>query len=268
MVYKNIRNFLTLIFIVVWLAVFSLNDNLRIIACDVGQGDAILIQKRSTQILIDGGPNQKVLDCLGKYMPFWDRNIELVVSTHPELDHYGGLIDVLKNYKINLYAYNGTTSSNQSYRVLESEIGSRGIEKIALNDTLNLRLGLIYLDILNPSAKNQFVNSNDQGIVILLKYAQFKALLMADVENIVSDQLSVYSKIQNVNYLKVNHHGSKNGLTENLLRASRPEVAVISVGAKNNYGHPHQEVLQMLKSINAKILRTDEMGDIDYQVKN
>src|SRR3989344_2631863 len=117
MVHKSIKYILVLITITVWTAVFSVDNKLHIVACDVGQGDAILIQKNTTQILIDGGPNQKVLDCLGRHMPFWDRTIEFVILTHPELDHYGGLIDVVKTYNIKTYAHNGTTSGNQSYRV-------------------------------------------------------------------------------------------------------------------------------------------------------
>ena len=254
---------LILITTTIWLAVFTVDDNLHIIACDVGQGDAILIQKNNTQILIDGGPNQKVLDCLGRHMPFWDRTIEFVILTHPELDHYGGLIDVVKTYNIKTYAHNRTTSSNQSYRVLESEIGSRDIPTMPVSKGMVIRLGMIYLDILNPEGNNQKTETNDLGVVILLKYAQFKALFTADVEQEVSNQISESSQIENINYLKVNHHGSKNGLSQKLLDVTNPEVTVISVGAKNSYGHPHQEILQMLKNINAKVLRTDEIGDIE-----
>ena len=234
----------------------------------MGQGDAILIQKNTTQILIDGGPNNKVLDCLGKHMPFWDREIELVVLTHPEEDHYGGLIDVIKYYKIGRFATNGRDSGNLSYQVLKNEVGSRGLQGLTLSDDMDLRLGMIYLDILHPAGELQMPNdklqikkTNDTGIVILLKYARFKALFTADVEQEISNQLSESSKIQNINYLKVNHHGSKNGLSEKLLEVLKPKVAVISLG-KNSYGHPHKEVLDMLNKYNVKILRTDQMGDV------
>lgn len=266
--HKNYIYFLTLVLVTVWLAVFSVDNNLHIIACDVGQGDAILIQKSATQILIDGGPNQKVLDCLGQFMPFWDKKIEMVINTHPELDHYGGLIDVFKNYKVSVFGSNGQISSSQSYQVLEKLVGSKGIERLILHEGIDLRVGLIELDILWPLAENQNYTTNNNGVVILLKYAQFKALFTADVENEVSDKLSEMSKIQNVNYLKVNHHGSKNGLSQKLLDVTQPEVAIISVGAKNSYGHPHQEVIKILSDKDIKILRTDLLGNIDYEVKN
>ncbi len=98
---------LILVLSVVWLAVITFPDNnLHIIACDVGQGDAMLLTYKNFQVLIDGGPNSKVLPCLSGHMPFWDRQIEVVILTHPEADHFIGLIDVFKNYKIKYFLAN------------------------------------------------------------------------------------------------------------------------------------------------------------------
>lgn len=272
---KNFIYFLILITISVWLAVFTIDDNLHIIACDVGQGDAILIQKNTTQVLIDGGPNNSVLNCLGKYMPFWDRQIELVILTHPEADHYTGLIEVFKKYKVNYFGQNNTSSSSQGYGVLEKVVGGGATQDLKLSKGVGLGVGMIYLDILNPvdGYKNLLTNkqtsgTNDNGVVVLLTYAQFKALFTADVENEVSGELSENVKIQNLDYIKVNHHGSKNGLSEKLLQAGMPKTAVISVGEKNSYGHPHMEILEMLTKYNVSILRTDEVGNVDYEVRN
>lgn len=266
MVHKYIRNILVLIAITVWIAVFNVDNKLHIIACDVGQGDAILIQKNTTQILIDGGPDKSVLDCLGRHMPFFDKTIELVILTHPQQDHYGGLIDVFKTYKIGLFGEYNRSSINMSYQVLRNEVGGHAIEGITLTRGTNLRLGMIYLDIVYPNSDTRSKNVNDDGIVTLLKYADFKAIFTADVENSVSDELSNLPEIQNVNYIKVNHHGSKNGMSQKFLDAVMPKVAVISCGRKNSYGHPHKEILQMLNTANIKILRTDEVGDVDYVV--
>jgi competence protein ComEC len=248
---------------------------LHIVACDVGQGDAILIQKNTTQILIDGGPNNSVLNCLGKYMPFWDRQIELVILTHPEADHYSGLIEVFKKYKVSYFGQNNTNSSSQGYGVLEKVVGGSGTQDLRLSKRVDLRVGMIYLDILHPSGKSELQNSkfetkgtNDDGVVVLLKYAQFKALFTADVENEVSDELSILSEVEGLDYIKVNHHGSKNGLSEKLLQSTMPKTAVISVGKKNSYGHPHAEVIKILNERDIKILRTDLEGDVDYVVKN
>lgn len=259
---KNIIYFLILIAVSVYLASFSIDDSLKIVACDVGQGDAILIQKNTTQILVDGGPNSKVLNCLGKYMPFWDRRIEMVINTHPEADHYTGLIDVLKNYKVDHFGTNGSTSSNQGYKVLESLVGGNSIPTTTLTTGTAIKADLIYLDILNPDKVNQYTKSNNNGVVILLKYNQFEAILTADTENEVSEKLSRLEKIKDLNYIKVNHHGSRNGMTENLLKQVSPEVAVISNGTRNIYSHPHEEIIEMLQKYQVKILRTDEVGDV------
>lgn len=264
---KNYIYLLILIAFSVWLAVFSIDNKLHIIACDVGQGDAILIQKNSTQILIDGGPDKSVLDCLGKHVPFWDREIELVILTHPQEDHYGGLIDVFKNYSVTKFGEHSRNSSNKSYEVLKNLVGSKGVGGITLSRGTNIRVGLIYLDTMHPIQDSNSKNVNDDGIVFLLKYGNFKALFTADVENAVSDSLSEFPELQNINYVKVNHHGSKNGLSQKLLDTTNPQTAVISCGRQNSYGHPNQKILEMIKNSNAKLRRTDQEGDVDYVVK-
>lgn len=260
--HKSIIYFLSLIAILVWLAVYSVDTNLQIIACDVGQGDAILIQKNTTQILIDGGPNQSVLNCLGRHIPFWDKQIELVILTHPQEDHYGGLIDVFKTYKILNFGESNTTSSNQGYGALDKLVGGSGARLIPMQQGTSIGVGMIQLDTVWPKPNSEATNVNDDGVVTILKYAQFEALFTADVENEVSDILSEYSEIQDLNYIKVNHHGSRNGMSQKLLNAVNPEVAVISSSAKNSYGHPHAEILKILNDKSIKTLRTDEIGDV------
>ena len=270
-IWNYIISLLILILAGVTIAIFQLPDNnLHIIACDVGQGDAILAIYKNTQILTDGGPDNKVVSCLGKYLPFWDRNIELVISTHPQKDHFSGLIEVVKRYKVDNILYSKLEVSSPGYKVLEKEVGSGGTNVIRPYTGQVLRIGLIQLDILNSSDEQlpitnfQFSNIvNDMGIVTLLKYGQFKALFTADVENAISDKLSVIREIEGVQYIKVNHHGSNNGLSENLLKAFMPTLAVISNGRNNVYGHPHKEILGMLEKYKVKVLRTDQMGNVE-----
>lgn len=265
---KNLIIFLSLVTFSVWLSVISVDDRLRIIACDVGQGDAILIQRQTDQILIDGGPDSTVLDCLGKYMPFWDRELELVVNTHPEKDHLGGLIDVFERYQVDTFLTNDLSKpvfSTELVEVLKSKVGGSTAGILHPTDNLQLRLGLMQLDILSPTEEmknSRTLKPNDLSIVILLKYGEFKGLFTGDIENVVSDKLSVEVSVQGTDYLKVPHHGSKNGLSQKLLDATMPGVAVISVGAKNSYGHPHQEVIKILSEKDIKILRTDQIGDV------
>ncbi|MDP3918031.1 MAG: MBL fold metallo-hydrolase [Candidatus Woesebacteria bacterium] len=268
MVYKNIRNILVLVLITVWLAVFNIDNKLHIIACDVGQGDAILIQKNTTQILIDSGSGNKVLDCLGRYMPFWDRQIELAISTHIDKDHSGGFVDVFNRYKIVNFLTNDLNNpmyDTLTARVIKKVVGGSGTKVIYPDVGMVIRVGVMYLDILHPYEGFSSKNTNDYSVVNLVRYGNFKAIFTGDIELNISENIFERNKIEPVDYIKISHHGSKNGTSEKLLQILKPKIAIISVG-KNSYGHPNEEVINLLKKYNIKILRTDLEGDVDYIV--
>ena len=229
------------------------NRKFKLIACDVGQGDATLAIYGNVQILTDGGPDAKVLDCLGTYMPYWDNTLELIILTHPDKDHFGGLIDVFQRYEVINFLKSKANNSSQDYQLLENIVRGRGVNTLYAIDGLKLRLGKIYLDILNPQDSNdgkiEEKELNNSSVVSILKFGNFKALLTGDIEIEGINRLISEGKIPNVSYLKIPHHGSKNNITTGLLRFSSPELAVISVG-KNSYGHPNKEVLDLLSNYN------------------
>ena len=259
-VYKYSFYFLILAAVGLWLAVFSSPDkNLHLVACDVGQGDATLIIYGSFQILVDGGPTNKVLDCLGKYIPFWDRKIEAVILTHPDSDHYAGLIEVIKRYKVDNYLDNGLESGNQSYKALRKGVGGRGIREVVAKKGIGVRVGKMYLDIVSPEEAGKEAESNDNSLVIDLKYGNFEALLTGDAPKGILNGISVN---QPLDYLKLSHHGSKTGTDAFTLDSFTPRLVLISVG-KNNYGHPDEGVMKLLKERGIRILRTDDVGDIE-----
>lgn len=274
--WKYVFTLLLLTLALVVVAVFQLPDSrFHLITCNVGQGDATLIIYQKIQILVDGGPDRKVLDCLGKYLPFWDREIELVILTHPDKDHFEGLVDVFQKYKVDSYMYNPITISKPEYKVLKNVVG-RGHQTIILPYAgQTLRLGMIRLDILAPSEKLSINNyqltnereitdaeTNSYSVVSLVSFGKFKALLTGDMTPEISDRLATENAVGPVNYIKIPHHGSKNGVTLNLLKALMPKLAGISVG-KNLYGHPAPEILKMLTDEGIKFLRTDKVGDIE-----
>jgi len=278
--------FLCLVGALVWYSAFNnLDQNLKIIACDVGQGDAILITQMTQQILIDGGPNNKVLLCLSDHMPFWDRDIELIILTHPEKDHYGGLIDVFRNYNVANLVTSGLSSGSSDFQVLKKEVGSSAAKVLSVKDGSTIRLGLIQFEILWPSREflannSQKIsevgsdvigaftttgNKNNFSLVSVFSFGNFDALFTGDIEDEVSDAVAqklLYKNIKGIEYIKVPHHGSKNGLSEKLLEVTNPKIAVISVGRNNSYGHPHKEVLDMLSDYGLRVLRTDGVGDV------
>ena len=262
----------------------SPDKNLHIIACDVGQGDAILITYESAQVLIDGGPDSKILDCLGKYLPFWDRKIEVVILTHPQLDHYGGLIEVARRYEIENFVANALDSSADAYQELKREISDRGIMVTNPTQSTAIRYGSLYIDIVHPSQSFLLQNSkstqttnntdvlgsftsnidpNEFSIVAILSFGEFDALFTGDLTPDVIPEVIAGGELKDVDFIKVPHHGSKNGLTQELIEATTPEAAVISVGKNNRFGHPHEQVLTLLKDFGVETLRTDEQGDIE-----
>jgi competence protein ComEC len=249
-------------------AVSTPDNNLHLIACDVGQGDATLITQGNTQILIDGGPGNKVIDCLSSHLPFWDRTIELVVLSHPQSDHYQGLIEVFSTYHVNTFLTTNLENSAQSYQVLKNKVGESHVEVIYPTSDTTLKLGKISLDIVWPSEEHLTLNTqpnqdlNNFSIVALLSFGEFDTLLTGDIgPEIIPDILNT-DQLSSIEYLKVPHHGSKNGLTQELLDATSPQLATISVG-RNSYGHPHQEIIDMLLKAGVITLRTDQMGDIE-----
>lgn len=266
-IWKTIFGLLILIILSLWLGIVTFPDkSLYLIACDVGQGDAILIMEGSTQVLIDGGPNNKVLDCLSKHMPFWDREIELVISTHPDKDHFGGLLEVVRRYKVDSFLKGQGQSSSSDYQVLEKEVGGSVKQVLEGVNTPYLRLGLIYLDVLNEFSGEAKENTNENSLVLLLRYQNFKAILTGDVEKEDLVKMIENNQINSVNYIKISHHGSKTGTSAEVLDLLQPQIAVISVG-KNSYGHPHEEVLSLLSERKIKTFRTDETGDVEIVIE-
>lgn len=288
--YKYFIGFLILILSIIVIAIFQIPDgNLHIITCNVGQGDAILTVYKNIQILTDGGPDKKVLDCLGRHLPFWDRSLELVISTHPDADHSTGLIDVVKNYKVASLFINPIDSGTQVIKVLQNEVGSKGIPVTNPVAGAVYRVGLIYLDIVNPTSSDLSLltakiaesrlgfykpvgATNTYSISYKLSLGEFVGLFPGDITPAISDKLAENKTVGRVDYIKIPHHGSVNGLTQNLLEKIMPSgglhpgaysgVGVISVG-KNSYGLPDRKILEMLSKENIKTYRTDEVGDIE-----
>jgi competence protein ComEC len=288
--FRFILLLLALLASVIWLAVLSYpSRTLQIIACNVGQGDASLVIWRNKQILIDGGPGRDVVDCVSSNMPFWDRKIEVVILSHPQKDHFGGLIEIFKRYNVDLFVANSLESSTEDYQVLKNEVGGGGVRVVNPAKGMVVRLGLMHLDILWPTEKFLARNykaedgskssvgqnvlgvytskkdPNEFSVVALLNYGDFDALFTGDIDNeisnIIADEI-MSSEVGEVEYIKIPHHGSKNGASEDLISKLHPRIAIISVGENNSYGHPHKEVLDLLSKYEVKTLRTDEMGDV------
>lgn len=241
---------------------------LRYIACDVGQGDGQLIITPSGQeILVDGGPNSKILDCLSAKMPFWDRKIELVVLTHPQQDHLAGLLDVIEKYDIDTLMTTGVGNESDTFKRWEELVNKKRLkiyrpkagDELVIDDKTRLKIlwpGEGQAEEWKVKAPSDL---NETVVVFKLVYGDFCAYLTGDItkeilETVIDGKCAV---------LKVSHHGSKTGTSDAILEKAKPEVAIIQVGKNNRFGHPHKEVLDLLGSKGIKILRNDTDGAIE-----
>ncbi len=253
-----------------------IDSEVYIVFCNVGQGDATLISRGRVQILVDGGPNGKVLACLSRYMPQLDRQIELVINTHPEQDHIGGLPAVLRRFRVGAYVTGAVAGSNQAFTETKREIESGNIPVWVPQVGDVLRLGGLTLEILWPdeqpgrpgkyaslgSFSSQEGGLNKLSVVSVLRYGSFSLLLTGDIEAKQEIALSAGQVLTPVTVLKVAHHGSKTSTTSEFLALVKPQLAVVEVGQNNRYGHPNLDTLMHLETVGAKILRTDVEGDI------
>lgn len=243
------------------------DQELALYFLDVGQGDSQLINfPGGAQILIDGGPNSKVLDSLARAMPLTDRYLDLVALTHPQLDHYGGLIEVLKNYKIGAFITSGRSSEAAGYQELLAIVKEKKIPLVFLRQKDRIRYLDNILEILSPSFKNLSAKDlNDSSLVAFLKTPAFTALYTGDIGFKVEKELSAKYDLT-ADILKVPHHGSKYSSSAAFLQEVNPKLSVIGVG-KNTYGHPTKETLGRLASVHSAVTRTDRDGLIQVKVK-
>lgn len=262
--------------ILLCLSVFAFSTNstafqkdglLKIYFFDIGQGDSIFVESPSGyQILIDGGPDNKVLSKLGEVVPFYDKDIDVVVASHPHADHIVGLMDVLERYEVkNIIEAKESYNSSEfgAWQEAVKNEGANNIEAIA-GKVIELGDG-VTLTILHPFESVTGTETNklhDDVVVAMLKYGELEVILTGDMEVKVERRLILEGYDLDSDVLKVGHHGSKTSTTEEFLSAVNPEVAVIQVGADNRYGHPTPEVLERLENYDIKVYRNDLDGDI------
>ena len=241
--------------------------NLEFYVFNIGQGDSILIRTPSRyNILIDGGPDNGVVYKLGKYLPFYDRQIDLMVLTHPHADHLVGLIEVLKRYQVKNIFLTGVAYDSADYQFWLSEIIAKNVKTEIINQPKRLALSDgVELIVLYPD-ENFFdqpvKNLNNSSVVIKLIYQNVSIMMPGDLE--IEESLVAKNFDLSAAILKAGHHGSANANGWEFLKAVNPDYAVISAGIDNKFGHPHQLTLERLKDLEIEILRTDWQGDIYF----
>jgi len=240
-------------------------DRIVVWIFDVGQGDTIFIDAPDRQILIDGGPDGVVIEKLTAVMPFWDREIDLVIDTHPHADHIMGLVHVLDRYQVEEVWTSGLSYETPVHTAFKERTGE-ALDARA-GEVIDLGQGAT-LTILWPTSQidDAWLDDPNAGsVVTLLEYGDASILLTGDIGFEEEEALVVgaygHTRLRHVDVLKVGHHGSPTSTSRAFLETITPDFAVISSG-ENTYGHPSPVVLDRLRAIGAAIFRTDTSGDI------
>lgn len=263
---KAIILFAVLVFldIYVWFGIANaakFSENLELYFLNVGQGDSELaILPGGVKILIDGGPaNRKLINELSKILPPTDRYLDIVMISHPQLDHFGGIIDVLENYKVGIFLFNGVEGTAEAFKNLKDNLKENNIRQVVLrkNDKISYRESK--LNIIWPEAR--YLKSkelNDTTLVMELVSNNAKIVFTGDISAKIEEKILRFYN-SSIDILKVPHHGSKFSTGEKFLAALQPKLAFIEVG-RNSYGHPTQIVLDRLRKYGVKIYRADKHG--------
>lgn len=235
----------------------------EVVFLNVGQGDAILISQGKNQILIDGGRTGKeLLAQMGRQIPFWDRNIEFVIATHPDADHIGGLPTLFRTYQVDHVLTTGAESDTETSRFFQQALSETrfGLTKVFRGAKITLpHGGELMIEYPLTSLPKEASDTNEGSIVARFVYGETSFLLTGDLpheETVLPDEAPV-------TVLKAAHHGSKYSTSAVFLDLVQPKEAIISVG-KNSYGHPDPGVLGRLEARGVVVRRTDQEGALRY----
>ncbi len=272
----KITNFYKILLIVTGFVIFfffylthnpskNVSEGFKVVFLDVGQGDSIFIEdEKGFQILIDGGRGNKVLSELSKVMPFYDRSIDMIIATHWDADHIGGLIPVFDRYDIKVAVTNNQKQHTNTYAELVKRIKKEAYHLVIDKPQKITTPSGTDIEFLWPATGN-IQDSNNASVVTYIKKYNKEVLFTGDISKEVENLLvDIYGdKLKDIEILKVAHHGSKTSSGEKFIKHLTPEYSIINYGEKNNYGHPHQSTTKTLKKYQSEIILTPN-GQIKF----
>jgi len=268
--------FLAIVFCIfgLWLYVnITSSPQFKAVFLNIGQGDSTLIfLPQGGKMLVDCGPDRTILRKLNQYLPFYDRQIDYLLVTHPDLDHYGGCIDVLRRYDVkNIFINGAKKEKDPNFLSWENYLEKEEAEVFIVERPIAYILSGARLKFFSPDPEfiNEKTGDNDKSLVFKFFYNTTTIFFTADMEEKIEKELikkycedSVENCLEfKSDYLKVGHHGSDSSSGQEFLTAVNPHIGIISVG-KNNFGHPSLRVLRRMEREKIEIWRTDRRGDI------
>ncbi len=243
------------------------DGKLHVYALDVGQGDSVLIQTPAREyVLVDGGPDDRVVQKLSAIMPFYERRIDVMVLSHPHADHINGLVEILKRYQVRQILMTGVSYPYSGYNVFLKLVREKEIPIIFVDGSRDFRLHGLIFDILYPFNAIQgrsFENLNNSSLVFRLIYGKNIFYFSGDLEMEKEKELVESGMDLRANVFKAGHHGSRTSNSEVLLEKMKPETVMISCGVDNTFHHPHPETIQHFHERNIQVFRTDLQGTVE-----
>lgn len=230
---------------------------------DIGQGDSSLIKLPNNRlILIDGGPDNLVINRIGRYLSYYQRQIDYMILSHYHDDHIMGLIETLNRYRVETLIYMEGSKNSDLLEQLISRAKANGTKIVALKNKIELEYSVsCVLKVVNPLIFNISADDNN-SLFVSLNCDGLRAILNGDSDVRVEKALIKYGENLKTDIFKASHHGSKTANSEELLGLMDPKYFIISVGKDNRFGHPSLEIVERAEMLKIKIKRTDQDGDI------
>ena len=235
---------------------------------DVGQGDAIFIKTPDgVQMLIDGGPDSSVLRELAKQMPVGDRSLDVVLSTHADKDHLGGLVDVLDRYEVEQLIVSNNQNDTTVREAFDLAVAKEEVDIQVVSTGYQIGLGAsTSLMVFSPLGDTSNWETNTASLVTQLRFGEIEFMLTGDAPISIEEYLAqTYGDTLESEVLKLGHHGSQTSSGEVFLDTVQPKYGIVSAGKDNSYGHPHSEVIEKLLKRNIAILNTADSGTIIFK---
>lgn len=240
------------------------NHNLRFHFIDVGQGDSsLIITPKGKTILIDAGDEAHAKKVVSYIREQGIEKLDLVIATHPDADHIGGMDKVIKNFDIDVFAMPDVSAKTNQYKQIQRELKAKKMRATRLYQGDEVQIDDdIDFEILSPVKGKKYDDTNEYSIVAKIVYKDTSFILMGDAT--MENEVDIINNVPDIDIdvLKLGHHGSSTSSSDYFITKTSPKIAIISCGKNNKYGHPHQEVMRVLKKHGVTPYRTDEMGDI------
>ena len=242
---------------------FVSNDqtSLKVYFFDVGQADSMLIQNNGENMLIDAGNNEDGETLVNNLKTLGVEKIDYLVGTHPHEDHIGGMDDIINSFEIGKIYMPSVTTNTKTFEDVIDAAKNKNLQIETPKAGDNFTIGKVSCEVAYVGSDKE--NLNLSSIIIKMKYNNLSYLFTGDTEADVENKID-FGKI---NILKVAHHGSDTSSSEKFVNETAPEVAIISVGKDNSYGHPSNEIIKRYEKVGSKIYRTDEVGNIFIEQK-